>query len=158
MSSATGFPLQELHGVVDDPPAGGVLQVVEPGVGAGPVDHAARGIEMADAGAALQGRQCGAARVSEQVEHLQRPRGSSARVAQPDPWRRLLGEDAQVAEIGQGEPKAYPCDSCVPGLGHAIPPAPVQAPVAIKRGHGLCPAPGMARRPDRVSGRADKTV
>ena len=126
----TELAAEKLVHVVHDPADRTVLQPVQRGVVARPLHHAFRGVEVAHLRAALRRRKRTPAGIGKQVQHL---RAGSMR-ADPVPLRALLGEDAEVAEVGAGELEADAGRLDRPLRGQRAPPVPAVAFLAVERG------------------------
>ena len=157
---AFDFAVKEFVDVVDDPADGGGLELVEFGIFAGPFDHAFGGVDVADVGSGMGGGKGGTTGVGEEVEDGGGWGGVGAvgeALANPGPALPLLGEDAEVAEVGAGEFEADAVDGDVPVVGKAVATAPAVAFSPVEGGMGAGPwVGGEAGRPDGLGAGADE--
>ena len=157
-ATATDFPLEELVAIVDDPPDGVVLQVVQGGVFPCPLDHTSSRVDVAAVGPVPGGREgCGSG-VGEEVEEAGgcRPRFCSPPEPMADRLPEIsgLGEDAEMAEIRGGQFQADAVDGDLPAVREGVPAPPLEAAFPGEKGVRPRPALGMADVPDGLGTRA----
>ena len=104
---AAQFAFEEFRHVVHDPADGLVLERIQRGVLARPLDHALRGIHVADLRARARGGERASAGVREEIQHARRasvPRAECGAILRDAlPLLALLGENPEVPEVRRAE-------------------------------------------------------